>query len=575
MRKTLILLFLFFGFFFLKEAFAQDFPNNKFGIHLSQPSDHDLEAAAKLVNSSGGDWGYVTLVIQENDKDLNKWQEIFNKLRRLHLIPIIRLATKPEGGIWRRPTIEDIPSWVNFLDSLNWVVKNRYVILFNEPNHASEWGGAVDPQNYKELAFSFAKALKEKNLDFFVMLAGFDSAAPSNPPYFEDEEIFLQKMLSHLIDESKNIFDYIDGWASHSYPKDYLGSPYDFGRNSIRTYQWELNLLKKLGVKKELPVFITETGWKQQIQNSKFKSQNYLDSEMIGRYFQIAFENVWGPDERVLAVTPFILNYQQEPFLEFSWRMINEGDFYPQYYMVQNIPKIKGEPVQKYKITIQTKLPTKLIENSVYRFQLTIDNQGQAILDKNDGHRIIIKKDDKNNFPFEEYFFSDFLSLEPGKLQVIDFHLKTNDRLGDHQLKFFLFKNENFVAELFSWQFKISPWPSLAFKVRLSPKLKTFGNDFEIQIFDKNEQLVYKKKNIEVKNGKGRLERIANIVLGERYRVVILKPYYLPRQNFIVFKKNENKISFSPMLPFDLNLDGKFSFTDLLIFVKKPQFFLP
>ncbi|PIV62699.1 hypothetical protein COS12_01355, partial [Candidatus Roizmanbacteria bacterium CG01_land_8_20_14_3_00_33_9] len=68
-------------------------PNNKFGIHLAQPHHDEIKKAAELVNSNGGDWGYVTLIIQENDRSVQKWQEIFDLLRQYHLIPIIRLAT--------------------------------------------------------------------------------------------------------------------------------------------------------------------------------------------------------------------------------------------------------------------------------------------------------------------------------------------------------------------------------------------------------------------------------------------------------------------------------------------------
>ena len=47
-------------------------PNNSFGIHIA--NIQDLEDAAKLVNSSGGDWGYVTLVITEDNRTISLWQ---------------------------------------------------------------------------------------------------------------------------------------------------------------------------------------------------------------------------------------------------------------------------------------------------------------------------------------------------------------------------------------------------------------------------------------------------------------------------------------------------------------------
>ena len=50
-------------------------PNNKFGIHIL--NDSDLEDAANLVNSTGGDFGYVTLVIREDERNLERWQKVF------------------------------------------------------------------------------------------------------------------------------------------------------------------------------------------------------------------------------------------------------------------------------------------------------------------------------------------------------------------------------------------------------------------------------------------------------------------------------------------------------------------
>src|SRR4030042_1329311 len=63
-------------------------PNNKYGIHIID--ENDLENAAALVNSSGGDWGYVTLVITEQDRSSDKWTGIFDTMKNYHLIPLIR-----------------------------------------------------------------------------------------------------------------------------------------------------------------------------------------------------------------------------------------------------------------------------------------------------------------------------------------------------------------------------------------------------------------------------------------------------------------------------------------------------
>jgi hypothetical protein len=234
---------------------AADRSENKFGIHLAVPDNGELEKAAELVNSNGGDWGYVTIVIQENDRNHEKWQDIFNKLRELHLIPIIRVATVPQGPVWKRPVPEDVDSWVDFLNGLNWVVKDRYVILFNETNHGQEWGGSVDPVSYAKISQLFAQKLKERNKDFFVMLGGLDASAPSAAPEYADEADYLKTVIDTIgKDDFNKLFS---GLSSHSYPNPgFVGSPYASGRGSVRTYEWELYLLESWGVK-ELPVFLT------------------------------------------------------------------------------------------------------------------------------------------------------------------------------------------------------------------------------------------------------------------------------------------------------------------------------
>jgi hypothetical protein len=58
---VLVLVILLFPFNIMAQ---ESHPNNKFGIHLAQPEDSDIDRADELVNSNGGEWGYITLVIQ-------------------------------------------------------------------------------------------------------------------------------------------------------------------------------------------------------------------------------------------------------------------------------------------------------------------------------------------------------------------------------------------------------------------------------------------------------------------------------------------------------------------------------
>lgn len=534
-------------------AFDSSASNNKFGIHLAQPEEKDIQKAADLVNSSGGTWGYITLVIQENDRDVNKWQNVFNQLRKARLIPIIRLATHPEGAHWRRPTIEDTAGWVNFLDSLTWVVQDRYVLLFNEPNHGSEWGEQIDPGGYADIALAFAKGLKGGNKDFFIMLAGLDAAAPSAPPAYEDEAVFLSKVYA----AKPELFDLIDGWSSHSYPNPgFHGGPTESGRNTVRTYEWELAYLKGIGIDRELPVFITEAGW----------PHSSYTPDVIGAYLTSSFDNVWIPDVRVRAVTPFILNYQGEPFASFSWLQPGGEQVYEHYTAIQSLPKLEGNPEIIQKGSLSYKFPQELLVRSTYHFKLQIKNRGQAFWDRSHGYVLKLK-----DFDEKDYFFSDLSGMNPGDEKIIDLYLKTDATQGAKKTRVQLVQTDKKILEGKEWTFQKLPLPSINFNLSFFPKLKSQDARVEIQIFDSDEQLVYKKKEVRIAKNKGIVDEIANIALGEKYRIVALRPYYLPRQTITAFKKGNNLISFEQLLPLDFDLNGALNWGDIGALLHKPN----
>lgn len=310
-------------------------PNNPFGIHILE--EDDLEDAAALVNSSGGDWGYVTLVIRKDERDTKRWQKAFDRMRRLHLIPIVRIATRQQDSLWEKPAFDEVDGWVSFLNSLNWVVKNRYVIIGNEPNHASEWGDEINPGEYAAYLKTLSTRLKETSEDFFILPAGLDASAPNNREHMS-EMLFLKKMLQ----ADPDVFNYIDGWTSHSYPNpDFSGSEAATGQGTVRTFEWELSQLKNIGISKDFPVFITETGWAHAVDK---QTNGYEYVENIGNKFKSAFLDAWN-DKRIVAVTPFVLDYKEAPFDIFSWKK-NDGGFYPFYYEVQKMKKPQGKPLQ-------------------------------------------------------------------------------------------------------------------------------------------------------------------------------------------------------------------------------------
>lgn len=298
-------------------------PNNKFGVHILFTSE--LEKARELINSNGGDWGYITIPIQANDKDLEKWQKFMDESKQIHVIPIIRIATENyyfNTSFWRKPSQEDVLDFANFLNSLEWPVKNRYVIIFNEVNRGDEWEGTPNPAEYAQILNYAVKVFKSLSPDFFIISAGLDNASANDQYYF----------MMQMNQEAPGIFNKIDGLGSHSYPNPgFSQPPWTITNKSISSFKFEGNLAFELSGK-NLPVFITETGW----------SRDKLSENQISSYFTYAFENIWS-DENIVAVTPFLLQAGHGPFFQFSL-IHDDGSFNEISKTLQGIAKTKGSP---------------------------------------------------------------------------------------------------------------------------------------------------------------------------------------------------------------------------------------
>lgn len=315
--------------------------NNKVGIHILFPDE--IDKVADLVNSSGGDWGYVTVPLRTDDRNREKWLDFFKKCKEKHIIPIIRLATTMTSSGWQKPDLYDSLDMANFLNDMPWPTKNRYIVVYNEPNHASEWGGVVDPTDYARVLKYTSLIFKERSSDFFILAAGFDAAAPNKLPAYENLYNFVYKMDLSFPD----VFNYIDGWTSHSYPNPgFLGSPTDGHQMSIVAFTYELNLLGRF-INKKLPVFITETGW----------DQERLGDERVANFFQLAFSNIWN-NERVVAVTPFLLMAGEGDFKKFSL-LKPDGSESKVYLALKNMNKLSGSPEFEEKTLFANVLGTK------------------------------------------------------------------------------------------------------------------------------------------------------------------------------------------------------------------------
>ena len=339
MKKTFCLIIFFFCFLFSSALNINythavydplSVPNNKIGIHILFPEE--LHQAKELVNSSNGDWGYVTIPIQAGDKDLIKWQKFMDEAKKLHLIPIIRLATEGDffdQSSWRKPNDADVLDFANFLNSLKWPVKNRYVVVFNEVNRADEWEGQASPSEYAQILSYSTIVFKSKNKDFFIISSGMDNAAVTDGKNYNQFDYF-----EAMNTEVPGIFNQIDGFSSHSYPNPAFSQPPNVKTaKSITSYKYEKNLINSL-TSKNIPVFITETGWDQTI---------YSEDE-VGEFFKTALNDTW-IDPEIVAVTPFLLKSGLGPYQKFTF--INEGGQKNGLFKaLQEYPKTKGIPIQ-------------------------------------------------------------------------------------------------------------------------------------------------------------------------------------------------------------------------------------
>ncbi len=524
-------------------------PNNKYGIHIAD--SNDIEQVAPLINSSGGEWGYVTFVISENDRSVTKWQKIFDQMRRLHLIPIVRLATHVEGSAWSVPKKDSFREWVDFLSKLRWIVKNRYVILFNEPNHANEWGKTIHPEEYADTLVTLGKALKDAFSDFFILPAGLDASA-SNDGEALDEQRFIERMLA----AKPEIATLIDGWTSHSYPNPgFSGSPYAWGRGTLRTFDWEINLLGQLGVTKPLPIFITETGWIHS--QGKIVNGGLLPPERVGENLHIAATNVWS-DPKIIAVTPFVFNYQDYPFDHFSWKKLGSSEYYPHYFSYQTIAKQKGRPKQLHRFELTSPfLPGKMITGSSYTFSATIINIGESILDPADSFDLVVD-DGGRGFSVRA---DPVPTVEPGETGTMTIHIKTLQTPGKYALSVNL-KHFDEIIPIEQKDVTVLPPPAVRISAQLGWRKTSEASNASVLVYQKN-TLIHKFTGLTVKNGSLTVSGLTGVVPKEEYRMVMLVPYYLPRQKVVIINEQETDITMKRFVPLDFNNDGTFSIADL------------
>lgn len=307
------------------------------GIHLLDVQE--LKQATDLVAGTPENPGAVTVVLRSDDRNLTKWQKFFDLAKEHNITPIIRLATEPDKSGWRRPVKKDIVDHAKFLSFINWHADQLVIAAFNEPNHAGEWGGEVDPQSYAQMLNFTLDWFHTEHKQFIVLPAGLDAAAPNGNATM-DSFTFLDQVIA----AEPQIPDKIDAWNTHSYPNPgFVASPRKSDKASIKGFEHELAYIKQY-TDRNLDVYITETGWKRTPNNSSHLSE----------YYSYAIKNTWN-DERVKAVTPFVFAAHSGPFQAFSFTN-QDGSPTPQYQAWKNL---KPQPESQLSLLVKQNLNNK------------------------------------------------------------------------------------------------------------------------------------------------------------------------------------------------------------------------
>ncbi|HYD35830.1 MAG TPA: hypothetical protein VD999_07250 [Vitreimonas sp.] len=274
------------------------------GVHILHP--YEIDDAKKLITDEAkpDEWQYVTIPLSLNDLDKkDEWQGFLNAAKEKKIIPIVRLTSRFENGAWKVPNRKEIVLLMTFLKKQDWPTDQRHVVMFNEVNHAKEWGGTINPEEYADILSFAADWAHAEGKNFVVLPAAMDLAAPNGTETME-AFTYLNRMHAY----NPDIFHKIDVWNSHSYPNPgFSSSPERTAQNSLRGFEHELKFIKdKTG--RDLQVMITETGWIANRQTSRWLEEYYL----------YALQHVWSHPQ-VIAVTPFLLRGDPGPFSNFTF----------------------------------------------------------------------------------------------------------------------------------------------------------------------------------------------------------------------------------------------------------------
>jgi len=330
----------------------------KMGVHLLLDDGRNnwdtslWESHISYAAQISSDGGIAVQVIRSDDLAPERWQVFMDLSTEYNLSPVLRLSTTFDfdNGWWTAPQRgadgryqQWGQNYADFINALDWGDAPKRVILLNETNNGHEWGGVPNPEDYANFVVDVAAVLRQEVPDIVILNGAFDLNLPdTNGQFFPGSNVVLinaNSYIDRMEAAQPGIFDTFDIWNSHPYPLDIRRHPneqfyrFDYMNGAAETaiappdgifnrgingYEWELWKLQQLGYSADIPIMITETGWRHSSAidaSSADAAPDYPSPEQVAEYFQLALsggEEVtftpWLEDERVIAIAPFALN---------------------------------------------------------------------------------------------------------------------------------------------------------------------------------------------------------------------------------------------------------------------------
>jgi len=110
---------------------------------------------------------------------------------------------------------------------------------------------------------------------------------------------------------------------------------------------------------------------------------------------------------------------------------------------------------------------------------------------------------------------------------------------------------------------ELVPPPTIEGSVSLGWKPISTTGEATLLVYDGNDQLIHKFTGLRIENGKIQATGLYHIIPGSSYRIVLLVPYYLPRQTITKLSKTRTTVLFDRLLPLDFDADGALTVKDL------------